>query len=402
LSDLNDPELDQLERQVSAALAGTRPRRGFQDEVWARLERRRRFSRLRGWRLLSWPAASGAVAVVLIGLVAVLAVPRLTGGHSGGSASFVQTSTGVQQSGAEKSQAGAAAGPQAADGAGDAGFGPLPTPALAGGGQPSQAGAAPGPGRAPVPYYGPARLTVSAALPAVPANLPVYRYTQPTSADLDGFAGRLGASRAGAAGTPTVYRSAAFRLDLSPASSGREPTYTLSAITGAASGSDARKLSDQFLAAHNLSPSWPVDVQVTNADGKTVLYQRQFPVSGTGGAGQLDQLGGPAGTKVQVSGGTVSRVEGPLPLPLDGGSYRSRTAQQASQDVLGVSPARSDEHSGVPQITLNRVRLAYMAVSDGSYGYYVPVYLFTGTVASGQVTLEKRVVVPAIDPSQLR
>jgi hypothetical protein len=403
LSDLNDPELDQLERKVSAAFAGTRPRRGFQDEVWARIERRRRFPRLRGWRLAPWPAASALVAVVLIGLVAVLAVPRFMGGHSASSGPLAQTGTGVQQSGPDKSQAGAAARPATAAGAGDASFGLLPTPALTGGGgQPSQASGTTGQGRPLVPYFGPARLTVSAPLPAVPATLPVYRYAQPTSAELDSFAGQLGASRAGVAGTPTAYRSSEFRLDLSPATSGREPTYALSAIAGAPSGSDARKVADQFLGAHNLSPSWPVDVQVTRADGQTVLYRRQFPLSGTAKAGQLDPLGAPAGTSVQVTGGSVSRVEGPLPLPLEGGSYQSRTSHQAAQDVLSVPPGSGDRLPGVPQITLNRVSLGYMAVSDGDHGYYVPVYLFTGTVASGQVTLEKRVVVPALDPSQLR
>jgi hypothetical protein len=403
LSDLNDPELDQFERQVSAAFAGTRPRRGFQDELWARIERRRRFHRLRGWRLATWPAASAVVAVLLIGLVAILAVPKLTGGGSGNSTPLEQTGTGVQQSGPDKRQTGAGARPETAAGAGDASFGLLPAPALSGGPvQPSQAGGTDGQGRPLVPYFGPARLTVSARLPSAPATLSVYRYTQPASAELDGFAGQLGASRAGVAGTPTTYRSSEFRLDLSPATSGREPTYTLSAIAGATSGSDARKVADQFLGAHNLSPSWPVNVQVTSADGQTVLYQREFPLSGGAKAGQLDQFGGPAGTSVQVTGGTVSRVEGPVPLPLDGGSYRSRTSHQAAQDVLTVPPGSGDGGPGVPQITLNRVSLAYMAVSDGDHGYYVPVYLFTGTVVSGQVTLEKRVVVPALDPSQLR
>ena len=401
MSDLNDPELEQLERQVSAAFTGSRPRRGFQDEVWAQLQRPRRFRRLRGLRLVPWPAASAVVAVVLIGLVAVLALPRLSGEHSGTSSSTVQTGTGVQQSGPEKSQAGAGARPATVDGGGAAPFGTLPTPALAGGGvQPTQAST--GQGRPLVPYYGPARLTVKAPLPAVPATLPVYRYTQPASADLDGFAAGLGASRAGVAGTPTIYRSSEFRLDLSPATSGREPTYTLSAIAGGASGSDARKVADQFLGAHNLSPSWPVDVQVSSGDGKTVLYQRLFPLQETVRAGQLDQFGAPAGTKVQVIGGSVSRAEGPLPLPLDAGPYPSRPSSQAAQDVLSVPPGRSDQHSDVPQITLSRVTVAYMAVSDGDHGYYVPVYLFTGTVASGQVTLEKRVVVPALDSSQLR
>jgi hypothetical protein len=62
-------ELDRLERQLDAAFASTRPRRGFEDELWERLHARRR-----RWWTLSWltPAqslAGGLAVVALFGLL---------------------------------------------------------------------------------------------------------------------------------------------------------------------------------------------------------------------------------------------------------------------------------------------------------------------------------------------
>jgi len=68
VSELNDPELDELEGRLSRAFAGTRPRRGFEDELWARLERRGSAGRRWPWRRLApWPAAGALAAVLVIG-----------------------------------------------------------------------------------------------------------------------------------------------------------------------------------------------------------------------------------------------------------------------------------------------------------------------------------------------
>ena len=61
-----DPELQALQHQLDAAFAGIRPRPGFQDQLWARLERGRPW-----WRGLltspaRWPLAGGAVAVLIV------------------------------------------------------------------------------------------------------------------------------------------------------------------------------------------------------------------------------------------------------------------------------------------------------------------------------------------------
>jgi hypothetical protein len=104
--------------------------------------------------------------------------------------------------------------------------------------------------------------------------------------------------------------------------------------------------------------------------------------------------------RLEVGGGAVIGGSGPIPFPLDSTEYRPRAPGQAARDAAagsstgGATPA--------PAFELNQVQLAYMVVNEQDYGYFVPVYLYTGSVKSGQVTLVKRVAVPALDPSQLR
>jgi hypothetical protein len=400
VSELDDPELEELERRVSAAFAGTRPRRGFEDELWARLERRRGL-RVGSWRLRASPALGALAAVLVIGL-SILAVPRLTS-KSGGGDQKSQTSSAVPQPARGPTDASGSAGgqlhPQQGETAAGS-FGRLPAPTLA----PTAAGAPAVPGQ-PVPYYGPARLTVTALLPVTPAALPVYRYRQPAPADLDGFAAQLGASRAGVAGTATIYRSTDFRLDMLPASSGQEPRFAVSAVAGSGAGqagSDGQQVADAFLSAHPpLRPIWPSAVQVQPAaQGQTVIYQREFDLAG-GQAGQVDAAGSPAGLKVGVAGGSVTSASGPLPLTLEASEYRSRPSRQAAADALAAPSAVSGGRAQAPTFQLSKVSLVYMAAGSGEYGYFVPAYLFTGTASFGGATREMRVVVPALDPSQL-
>src|SRR5205823_10920946 len=86
-----DQEDLELQRRLDVAFGQTRPRRGFEDRLWARLDARSR----RGWwggaGLLNrmpratWPALA-SIAAVLVFVVAVL--PLLTRGqHQGGSSS---------------------------------------------------------------------------------------------------------------------------------------------------------------------------------------------------------------------------------------------------------------------------------------------------------------------------
>ncbi|HEY0410475.1 MAG TPA: hypothetical protein VGE42_09440, partial [Candidatus Dormibacteraeota bacterium] len=365
-------------------------------ELWGRLERRHG-PRGRPWRLQRWPALGALAAVVLIGLAVFAVVPRLSASQGAGGTHQGETSSSGSQPPAQLVPGGRAGRPQQADTAG-AGFGRVRAPMLG----------APASGSAPAvgglqPYYGPARLTVTAPPPAVPTALPVYRFRQPAAGDLDSFASQLGASRFGVAGTPTLYRSSEFQLRLATASSGAEPSLLLSALSGPseAGSSDSRQVADAFLAAHpQLRPSAATEVQLEEGgQGQVVLYQREFEIPG-GQAAEVDSSGRPAGLRLEVGGGAVIGGSGPIPFPLDSTEYRPRAPEQAARDAAagsstgGATPA--------PAFELNQVQLAYMVVNEQDYGYFVPVYLYTGSAKSGQVTLVKRVAVPALDPSQLR
>ena len=167
-------------------------------------------------------------------------------------------------------------------------------------------------------------------------------------------------------------------------------------------GSDASQVADAFLSAHPpLRPSWSSAVQVQpTTQGQTVLYQREFDLRG-GQAGQVDSSGSPAGLSIDVAGGSVTGAGGPLPLTLESTEYRSRSSQEAAAEAVSAPPATASGPAQVPSFQLSNVSLVYMAAGSGEYGYFVPAYLFTGTTTQGGQTLEKRVVVPALDPSQL-
>ena len=189
------------------------------------------------------------------------------------------------------------------------------------------------------------------------------------------------------------------------ASSGQEPRFVVSAVASSTQGRripDSRAVADAFLSAHpQLRPGWPSATQVQPAaQGQTVLYQREFDLRG-GQAGQVDSSGSPAGLGLDVAGGSVTRAGGPLPLTLESTEYRSRSSQQAAAEAVSAPPATASGAAQVPSFQLSNVSLVYMAVGSGEYGYFVPAYLFTGTRTVGGQTLEKRVVVPALDPSQL-
>jgi len=106
-------------------------------------------------------------------------------------------------------------------------------------------------------------------VPGVGGGAPVA-HRQPAPADLDSFAAQLGASRAGVAGTATIYRSTDFRLDLVPATSGQEPRFVVSAGAFSTPGRripDGRSVADAFLNAHpQLRPGGPSAAQVHALD----------------------------------------------------------------------------------------------------------------------------------------
>ena len=152
MSGLDDNGMEELERQLDAAFASTRPRRGFEDELWQRLDAKRPW-----WRRVrvpvpgALPALGGLVGVLLVGfLVVTLVSSGALQGHGPGGAGSATTSAGSAKEALT--------------------FGALPRPPTAQAQQLAPGAAAQARGAVP-------RVSDTAALPAVPPRLPVYRYT---------------------------------------------------------------------------------------------------------------------------------------------------------------------------------------------------------------------------------
>jgi hypothetical protein len=382
-----------LERRLDAAFGQTRPRRGFEDTLWARLEQRSRRSP-RSWPagLLNrvprgaWPALGGLAAVLVL-LIAVL--PLVIRGHQGGSSASSSTVTSESAPATGIAPMPATRAPQAgSDLAGPATvFGLLPTPRLAG---TDQSTSLPG---GVIPYYGPATLSVTASLATLSATLPVFR-----------FAG-LSAQQAAAIakshhGQPVTTSSPPFR----------EPRVQITAAkTGSAGGvpvADAQALAaaDAFLAGRNLALPWSHLPQVVDQGSLALVrYVRQFAVNGQGPVTQVDQLGEPAGADFTIRpDGVVLRATVPMQLELQASAYPARASQQLAQDAVNAPPPSSVGLSALPQVQLSQASLVYIAVAAAGFGYFEPAYLFSGTFTAGAARYEKRVLVPALEASQLR
>src|SRR5919201_3238145 len=114
-------------------------------------------------------------------------------------------------------------------------FGKVPTPSLhppvglgAGGATPSV-----------IPYFGPAAMTWSGQLPAVPSAAPVYRFALPQDKDADAFAARLGASLQAPSSDSTVRtyrRPDGYTPTIRPDSVASEPTFVLDCDPAPSSG----------------------------------------------------------------------------------------------------------------------------------------------------------------------
>jgi hypothetical protein len=366
-----DPELDELERRLNAAFATLRPRAGFAEELGGRLRAQRGWpARLReAWagfgRAPLVPALGGIAALLIVALVAfaLLRPPHPASSPTAqGAASKVVSGAGVR------------------------GFGTLPAPALRAGAE-AQFASPP----ALIPYTGPATLHWSGVLPELPATAPVLRF-QPSSEGESSFASASGAT-----------------VDMS----GPEPRYRIDAGTTPAAGTApaddlARAAATAFLAAHNLTPAWPSETIVTRQPSGTaeVHVYRDFEVPGAAAAPEVDAYGTRTGTLVLVGPDqNVYHAEGPVPLPLQTASYALRQPQSMVAAAIS-SPAAGAEPAGAstPDVQLTQARLVYLAVAPvaGQAGYYEPALLFTGSFSVGNQVYEKRVLVSALDPSQLR
>ena len=131
-----------------------------------------------------------------------------------------------------------------------------------------------------------------------------------------------------------------------------------------------------------------------------VHYFRRFAVPGAADAQEIDRYGERTGTLVWVGrDAAVYQAEGPLPRTLQSATYALRPAQSMIDAALTSRPATSQSAGGsVPKVVLNVARMVYLAVAPG---FYEPAMLFTGSFSVGNQVYEKRVLVPAVDASDL-
>ena len=413
MSEEEDLDLLALQRQLDDAFQTTRPRRGFDDELWLRLQARRPI-----WRRLQDGVAglvagfreapaipAAALAVVLIVAVGV-GVVSLGGLHLGGGSTSTTSGALALPAGAPLAQAQAPAS-----------FGRLPAPALSAtssspvDASPSKAIGDQGPVQAapqyPV-YLGPATLTWAGQLSVAVTQAPVFRYQEPAGEFANVFAAKLGAVPAAPAGSGYLgaYSGQGFTLSVrsSAATPPGEPFFVLVPTGSTQSASTGVPTDDAnaFLAAHNLLPSWPFQVVAATAgDLVRVNYLRQFAIPGQSVAYLVDGVGERYGLAVDLKGGHAVRAAGPLPLGLDTSVYPIISADKAVSLAL-VSPAIGPATINVaPSVQLTTGELVYALVNAGDRSFYEPSYVFSGTFTYNGTTYVKRVLVPAVDPSQL-
>jgi hypothetical protein len=395
----DDLELQALQRELDDAFATTRPRRGYEDEVWLLIQQQRPVTnRLRdafagffqGIREVpAVPlAAVASILVVAIGVGVFASAGGFGRGHFGGSTTagpaLSEDTSGRNNSGQSASA-----------------FGPLPVPV---GGTKSTTPPPQAVGQPSSEYYGPAQLVWSGTSQGFSLGIstaPVFRYQEPSAILADQFAGSLGAALVdrpdGYLGnySATTYSLRVRGTVQSPPSS---PAYFILANLQMpdvqAAGATAQDIANIFLAEHSLLPQWPYTVSVdSSADPIKVHYEREFTVPGYGQAHLVDASGTRYGMDVYVSGKHPILVSGPLPVNLDTAYYRIVSPEAA------INASSSVQGSG-PTIQLTNAELVYVLVPAGDHSFYEPAFLLSGSFQLNGKTMVKHVVVPAIDPSQ--
>ncbi|HEY8761919.1 MAG TPA: hypothetical protein VIP52_13525 [Candidatus Dormibacteraeota bacterium] len=329
----DDPE---LERKLEAMFSSARPRHGFSDELWRRIEARRPWHQRFGRRFQ--PALRYAPALALL-LVVGLGVTWLAGNFHGAGSTASPTSAGAPAFGDSKAAAPA--------------FGVLPS-------------LAPGAARSVTSPQFPltsgaagAGLTFGGTLPSLPSELPVYRYDEPGAADL-------------VAAAATLQGKAGLALTVMPSdpATGVEPQFSTAAGSAPDRTQGAAATANGFLSNHNLAPRFAFQLTVAPS-GLRVVYGRLFD----GPAGPIRQVrpdGSAAGLTVDLVDSVTSTASarGPLDLPFTSASYPLRTAAAA------LTAAKLGQASGTAG--LNRAELVYVLVVSGGHGYYEPELLLTG------------------------
>ena len=402
-----DLELAALERQLDDAFATTRPRAGFEDELWTRMQARRPAgTRLRdAWLGLvqgirAVPAVPAAAVAALLVVIIGAGVVTLSGVGRGGGASLSSAPATKQN----------AAGDDTAVAHGA--FGRLPAPVL-NAGPPTKAGpgggyataTAPPSAAAPGQYTGPVTLTWTGKLDLTIGSAPVYRYREPSTNVADQFATSLGAILQGRpSGYLGSYETRDFSLRvrgtvLSPL---HEPAFILLPISSqppvVAAGGPV-DVATVFLAEHSLVPTWPYTTEVAPGDQTKVMFLRQFAVAGYGNAYLIDATGARSGLEVDLKGDAPTGANGPLPLDLEPASYPIISADEAIRSALASSPLPAGA-ANPPTVALTDAELVYALVVAGDHSFYEPAILFSGKFTVNGTTYTKRVLVPAVDPSQ--
>ena len=391
-------ELQALQRELDDAFATTRPRRGFEDELWTRMQATRPARNRLGDAIADFVRAIREVpAVPAAGIAAVLVVALGIGlfaysglGRGGGGASTAApASFGGQQANSDQSAGG---------------FGRLPAPGFGGTGKEAT-------GATLAPHV-PAslRYTWSGNLSVTATTAPVYRYHEPVAAAADVFASTLGAVlRDRPDGLLGSYTASTYTLNIagtraSPASS---PTYFMIATPAMpavdAASSNPADVATVYLAGHSLIPDWQPLVAVDSSAGLVrVRLVRQFQVPGYGAASLVDPTGEAYGIEVDLQGHRPILVKGMLPVTMDSADYRIITPATAVQALLSSAPpvAPSPSASAPLPVQLTKADLVYVLVPAGDHSYYEPAYMFSGTAKLNGVDVPQRVLVPAVDPSQ--
>jgi hypothetical protein len=387
--DKDDLELAALQRQLDDAFETTRPRHGYEDELWLRLQARRPFwSRWRdalaglGGSIRELPAVPAAtVAVVLIVAVGIGAI-AIEGGFRPGGQSYSAT-----------------AGPRPADlGA----QGRLPTPVLHPGlvdtGVPGSTAFAPNGVESPSQppsnlYYGPATLTWTGTFTSGDVQAPVLTYVEPGLPAAQQFAASLGASSSkqvrqvnGFLGT---YAGADFNVSIrgTVPQLPREPYFILT---------PSAPVTGDILARYSLIPSWTALIVEGNDRS---IYQRTYRLPDGAFAAFVNWTGDPDGIEVDMVNGNAVRAFGQLPLALTPTSYRLITNDAAVRAAVSSGPAGTSAISPTPTVQLSSAQLVYALAVAGGQGYFEPAYLFSGSFQYNGQTYVKRVLVPLVDPS---
>ncbi|HEX6347868.1 MAG TPA: hypothetical protein VF160_00565 [Candidatus Dormibacteraeota bacterium] len=351
---------DRLEERLDQAFASIRPRRGFEDELWTRIQARRspwaRF--LESARRVQLGPALGGLAVLLVVVVAGGLLLQHGGPHASSAGSAAEGPTRTAPNAAQ---------PNGAAGADVVTFGPLPPPPQPTGG-----------------YAGPVNVTAVTASVAVPARLPVTRYREWSAAQADAYAAGLNAQPAGPvpAGALGRYAGKDFTLVLYPTdtAAGTEPRVVITPAPGAlrAAGSDDAAITTavtDYLSRFNVAPGGGAQSpSVARSGGQVLVRWALSPLR----QGWLVTLGADL---------SILMAEAPLPLSPEVAFYATPTS---TKQVFFGGP------SGGPNVVLDTAELVYVVASDGTYGYFEPAILYSGRFTQGGVTYQKQVLLPAV------